>query len=139
MKVQAEDLWPLILDFLENNFSKEDFKAFKKYFKIKVDSSKDPLVEAGGMKAMLACYLKNNKEVYKKFKMHHSKSEKEENGDAMTGKKRKRKQSESGSESESQPKTKRQRLSSVASEGPVTRRKSMDANEQATEKPIVKR
>ena len=101
MKVQAEDLWPLILDFLENNFSKEDFKAFKKYFKIKVDNTQDPLVEAGGMKAMLMCYLKHNKAVYKKFKEHHGKSGNEENGNTISGKKRKRTESESDSDIES--------------------------------------
>ena len=28
MKVAAEDLWPLVMDFLEEYYSKEDFKAF---------------------------------------------------------------------------------------------------------------
>ena len=60
MKVAAEDLWPLVMDFLEEYYSKEDFKAFKKHFKLKVDTENDPYVEAGGMKAMLKCFLKNN-------------------------------------------------------------------------------
>ena len=78
---------------MEEKFGEEDFKAFKKYFKIKVDHTNDPLVEAGGMKAMLTSFLKNNKEICKKFKKHHGKSKKEENGEEKTviGKKRKKK------------------------------------------------
>ena len=79
---------------------------------------------------MLASYLKNNKSVYKKFKKHHGKAD--DSGDEKVGKKRKRKASVADSEAESSKKSKRPRLSSVASEaskGPVTRRKSMDANE----------
>ena len=60
MKIAAEDLWPLVMDFLEEYYSKEDFKAFKKYFKLKVDTENDPYVEAGGIKAMLKCFIKNN-------------------------------------------------------------------------------
>ena len=139
MKVQAEDLWPLILDFLEDNFSKEDYKAFKKYFKLKVDKSADPLVAAGGMKAMLASYLKHNKSVYKKFKKAHGKAD--DSGDEkVSGKKRKRNSSVADSEAEAPKKSKRSRVSSVASEaskGPTTRRKSMDA-EEAAKKPMLK-
>ena len=136
MKVQAEDLWPLILDFLEDNFSKEDYKAFKKYFKLKVNTSEDPLVAAGGMKSMLASYLKNNKKVYKKFKKHHGKAD--DSGDEkVSGKKRKRNSSVADSEAEVPKKSKRSRAASgvsEASKGPVTRRKSLDAAELEKEK-----
>ena len=77
MKVAAEDLWPLVMDFLEEYYSKEDFKAFKKHFKLKVDTENDPYVEAGGMKAMLKCFLKNNKELKKKLKQSNMKKEKQ--------------------------------------------------------------
>ena len=131
MKVQAEDLWPLILDFLEDNFSKEDYKAFKKYFKLKVDTSDDSLVAAGGMKAMLASFLKNNKKAYKAFKKQHGKED--DSGDEkVSGKKRKRNSSVAGSEAEPKKKSKRARAESAVSEvsqGPVTRKKSLDAEE----------
>ena len=61
MKVKAEDLWPLILDFVESYFGKEDLEAFKKYFDLNLKHKKDPLVQAGGLPAMLGCFLKNNK------------------------------------------------------------------------------
>ena len=116
---------------MEDNFSKEDFKAFKKYFKLKVNKGDDPLIQAGGMKAMLASYLKHNKAVYKKFKKHHGKSDKEENGDEkVSGKKRKRKSSVVSSEVESVKKSKRPRVSSIVSDvskKPVTRKMSNDA------------
>jgi hypothetical protein len=70
MKVQAEDLWPLILDFVEQNFGEEDLAGFRKYFSLKGDHSKDPIVKAGGLQAMLGCFLKHNKEVFKSFKTH---------------------------------------------------------------------
>ena len=131
MKVQAEDLWPLILDFLEDNFSKEDYKAFKKYFKLKVDTSEDSLVKAGGMKAMLASFLKNNKKAYKSFKKQHGKAD--DSGDEkVSGKKRKRNSSVADSEAEPKKKSKRARAESAvseASQGPVTRKKSLDAAE----------
>ena len=46
MKIQAEDLWPLILDFVETYFGKKDLKRFKKFFELdpKQDHSKCPLV-----------------------------------------------------------------------------------------------
>ena len=49
MKVEAEDLWPLILDFVETHFGEEDLASFKKYFKLKIAHKKDPLVKAGGI------------------------------------------------------------------------------------------
>ena len=85
MKIAAEDLWPLVMDFLEEYYSKEDFKAFKKYFKLKVDTENDPYVEAGGMKAMLKCFIKNNKQLKKALK---------DKKDKKQSKKRKREDSE---------------------------------------------
>ena len=124
MKVAAEDLWPLVMDFLEEYYSKEDFKAFKKYFKLKVDTEDDPYVEAGGMKAMLKCFIKNNKDLKKKLKQSKDKEEKQAK-DKKEKKSKKRKREE---DSENEPiQTKRPRLSSVASEtskGPMTRKKS---------------
>jgi hypothetical protein len=73
MKVQAENLWPLIMDFVETYFGADDLASFKKYFsleKVVKDHSKDPIVKAGGLQAMLACFLKNNKEVLREFKAH---------------------------------------------------------------------
>ena len=59
MKVQAEDLWPLVLDFVKTYLGKAELKAFKKQFKLdEVDLESDPLVEAGGMQALLATFLK---------------------------------------------------------------------------------
>lgn len=78
MKVQAEDLWPLILDFVETNFGEDDLASFKKYFSLKVDHKKDPIVKAGGLQAMLATFLKSNKEVLKAFKAHLSAKGEEE-------------------------------------------------------------
>ena len=63
-------MWPLILDFVESYFGEEDLEAFKKYFDLKLKHNKDPLVKAGGLPALLGCFLKNNKEAYKAFKKH---------------------------------------------------------------------
>lgn len=60
----------MILDFVESYFGEDDLKAFKEYFDLKIKHKKDPLVQAGGLPAMLGCFLKHNKEVYKKFKKH---------------------------------------------------------------------
>ena len=70
MKVEAEDLWPLILDFVETHFGDEELESFKKFFKLKVAHKSNPLVLAGGIQAMLGCFLKQNKEVFKSFKTH---------------------------------------------------------------------
>lgn len=43
MKVQAEDLWPLVLDFIESHFSKEEFKSFKKHFHVDIKHKVSPL------------------------------------------------------------------------------------------------
>jgi hypothetical protein len=37
MKVEAEDLWPLILDFVEAHFGEEELTSFKKHFSLKMD------------------------------------------------------------------------------------------------------
>ena len=42
MKIEAQDLWPLILDFVETNFGEEDLKVFKKYFSIKINHHVSP-------------------------------------------------------------------------------------------------
>jgi len=67
MKLTAEDVWPLILDFVKMYLGKEELKAFKKHFSVEVDESVDPLVKAGGMKAILQSFFKSNKKVYKAF------------------------------------------------------------------------
>ena len=75
MKVQSEDLIPLILDFISTYYGDEALKQFQKFFHFeKVDYSKDPLVKAGGLQEILMSYLKSNKEVLKSFKAHLTKS-----------------------------------------------------------------
>ena len=37
MKIEADDLWPLVLHFIESYFGEDDLKSFKKYFKLKID------------------------------------------------------------------------------------------------------
>lgn len=37
MKVEAEDLWPLVLDFVETYFGEEELASFKKFFKLKIN------------------------------------------------------------------------------------------------------
>jgi hypothetical protein len=37
MKIKAENLWPLILNFIEEYFGEEDLKAFKKYFELTIE------------------------------------------------------------------------------------------------------
>ncbi len=53
MKIKADHLWPVILHFIEEYFGEEDLDAFKKYFSLKIEHSHDPLVKAGGIKAIL--------------------------------------------------------------------------------------
>ena len=57
-------MWPLILDFVETYFGEDDLASFKKYFSLKIDHSGDPIVKAGGLQAMLGCFLKHNKDVF---------------------------------------------------------------------------
>ena len=37
MKIKAENLWPLILHFVEEYFGEDDLKAFKKYFELTIE------------------------------------------------------------------------------------------------------
>jgi hypothetical protein len=37
MKIKAENLWPLILHFVEEYFGEDDLKAFKKYFDLTIE------------------------------------------------------------------------------------------------------
>ena len=55
------------MDFIEAYLGKDELKAFETYFKVNVDKAADPLVKAGGIKALLQSFFKNNKKVYKKF------------------------------------------------------------------------
>ena len=128
MKVEAEDLWPLILDFVETHFGEDDLASFKKFFKLKIAHKKDPLVKAGGIQAMLGCFLKHNKDVFKTFKAHLSSKTNEESSSSesedekpkkLAGKKRKAKEESSSSSSSSsedeKPAPKRKRSGSVSS------------------------
>ena len=66
MKISAEDVWPIVLDFIEAYLGKDELKAFEAYFKVTADKSvADPLVKAGGIKALLQSFFKNNKKAYK--------------------------------------------------------------------------
>ena len=58
------------MDFAENFLAEEDFDHFKNSFNLEAikDYKKDILVKNGGLQAMLACFLKNNKSILKKFK-----------------------------------------------------------------------
>ena len=58
---------PLVLDFISTNYGKEDLKAFKKHFKIKVKHQDDALVKAGGLNKMLETFFKYNKSAYKEY------------------------------------------------------------------------
>jgi hypothetical protein len=61
------------LDFVETYFGEDDLKHFKTYFSlVDIEHTADPIVKAGGLQAMLACFLKNNKAVLKEFKEHIS-------------------------------------------------------------------
>ena len=107
-----------------------------------MDHNEDPLVKAGGLPAMIGCFLKNNKDAYKSFR-NHQKSKRAEPSEEKQSKKSDKKDKKRDSklagkrhstgsiaDEEIQPKKKRARISSVAStEGPLTRRKSNDAAE----------
>ena len=62
------------MDFVETYFGEDDLKSFIKYFSldkvVKGDHRADPIVKHGGLQAMLACFLKSNKEALKEFKAH---------------------------------------------------------------------
>ena len=54
------------MDFIEAYLGKDELKAFEAYFKVTADKSvADPLVKAGGIKALLQSFFKNNKKAYK--------------------------------------------------------------------------
>ena len=112
MKISAEDLWPLILDFVDSYFGSDQFEEFKKHFDLEIEHSDDPLVKAGGLKAMLACFLKNNKQVYKSFKKSNKakeakSSDKKAKKEEKVGKKRTRKGSNVSEVSDAPQKRKR--------------------------------
>ena len=91
-------MWPLVLDFVETYFGAADLDHFKKFFSLTIDHSTDPIVKAGGLQAMLACFLKGNKGVLKDFKQHIAKK----NGKAaLENGKKKAKKVESSEEEES--------------------------------------
>lgn len=90
------------MDFVETHFGEEELASFKSYFKLKLSHEKDPLVKAGGLQAMLGCFLKHNKEVFKTFKAHLAAKE---DGPVAPKKKAKKEESES-SEEEEKPKKK---------------------------------
>ena len=90
-------MWPLVLDFVETYFGAADLEHFKKFFSLTIDHSTDPIVKAGGLQAMLACFLKGNKGVLKDFKQHIAKK----NGKAVENGKKKAKKVESSEEEES--------------------------------------
>ena len=94
-------------------------QAFKDHFALKIENYKDdPLVKHGGIKAMIANFLKHNKDAYKSFKKHvEQKNGSKEETNGVVGKKRRRASSVADSEaSVSEKKTKkRPRTSSVVS------------------------
>ena len=70
MKVKAEHLLPLVLDFAKEFLSKDDFKVLKgslEHEGLKTEFKDDVLVKAGGLTAILTCFLKNNKEHINKY------------------------------------------------------------------------
>lgn len=91
------------MDFVETYFGEDDLKQFIKYFSldkvVKGDHKKDPIVKHGGLQAMLACFLKNNKDALKEFKAHLGGSSSETKKKAAA-KKQESSESESSSESE---------------------------------------
>jgi len=77
----------------------------------------DPLVKAGGIKALLSDYLKHNKAVYKKFKKSVEATE-------VTKPSKKRLRSQSNASDASELPKKRQRTSSNASESSQKKKKA---------------
>ena len=93
MKVKAKHMLPLILDFAEEFLSESDFEFLKSSLDKKNASKfkKNILVKQGGLKSILECYFKHNKDVYKKFcKKVEDDSDSEEEADEKVLKKRKR-------------------------------------------------
>ncbi len=102
----------MVLDFVETYFGASDLEHFKKFFSLTIDHSSDPIVKAGGLQAMLACFLKGNKEVLKDFKQHIAKK----NGKADENGKKKAKKVESSDEEESSSSAEEEASSSSSSE-----------------------
>lgn len=67
MKISAEDIWPIVLNFIGEYVGEEELEAFKQYFKVTIDQDDDQLVKAGGIKALLGSFFKQNKKAYAKF------------------------------------------------------------------------
>ena len=65
MKLAAEDVWAIVLDFIETYLGDEELDAFKSHFNVSLDHKNDPLVKAGGLQAMLSTFFKSNKKAYK--------------------------------------------------------------------------
>ena len=145
MEVKADDLWPLVLHFVKEYLSEEDLGQFTTHFKLTTDKmDENPLVQAGGLPALLTTFLKQNKKVYRKFKAYCSssgspdeddtpetekkrdskKAKKEKKAEAQqVGKKRKRSES-NASELACGDSIKRRRASSMASvDTPVEEKK----------------
>ena len=53
MKIGAEDVWAVVLDFIQTYLGEDELNAFKTHFKVTLEHSQDPLVKAGGLQAML--------------------------------------------------------------------------------------
>ena len=132
MKVKAEDLWPLILHFIQEYMSEDDLQKFQEYFKLSSETlDENPLVKAGGMSALVASFLKQNKKVFKKFKEHIN-TTKDSTGKAKKLVGLKRKASEV-SELSAMGTVKRRRASSICSVASETEKK---AEPQKKMKPV---
>ena len=98
------------MDFVETYFGEDDLKSFIKYFSldkvVKGDHKADPIVKHGGLQAMLACFLKSNKDALKEFKAHLN------GGKEAKKPKKPSKKQESSSESESSESEEEKRESS---------------------------
>ena len=70
MKVKAEHLLPLVLDFAKQYLSEKDFKKLTKSLdrEGECEFEKSVLVKQGGLSEILACYFKHNKKAFKQFK-----------------------------------------------------------------------
>lgn len=161
MKIGAEDVWAVVLDFIKTYLGEEELDAFKTHFNVTLDQTQDALVKAGGMQAMLQCFFKNNKKAYKQFLIAKKSKKESESGDevadkkkdkkakakkaaksasTLAGQKRKRSDSQvSDSPSVAKKRVRTESMNSAKSNGstggPVTRRKSLDAAEAVLKAP----
>ena len=128
LKIEAKHILPLIVDFAKESLVKEDYKVFKSTFKCE-GVKEDPLVKAGGLKALLATFLQENKSVMKSFAKAHGL---EIEGEKKAGKKRQRdSSSDSSSSSEEKvkkPAAKRARANSNVSTRSMTSAKAKKAS-----------